>query len=194
MKQMLSLAILCAVLCLPIFSWAQSSDGDPNPVSKTPTLPCVVIDVAALPALTIGDIAPCYVDTSGRLISTLGTLLNTEVPATVFRYISVGTTEDKHTVKATAGTIFGLLATNTAATVAFVKCENDTSANTAPGTDTPEFSVAIPGATTGAGNNSVIPIGFAFSNAWTCWIVTGKADSDVTEVGANDVMLNWIYK
>lgn len=83
MKQILSLATLCAVLCLPTIGLAQSSDGDTNPVMKTPVLPCV----------------------------------------------------------------------------------------------------AIPGATTGAGVHLPFPLGFAFSNAWTCWIVTAAADSDVTEVG-----------
>ena len=133
-------------------------------------------------------------DLNGNQRTTLGTLLNTEVPATTFRYISVGTTEDKHAVKTTAGTIFSMTATNTAATVAFLKCENDTSGNTAPGTDTPEFSAAIPGATTGGGFHLPFPMGFAFSTAWTCWIVTGAADTDVTEVAANSVMVFYNYK
>ena len=133
-------------------------------------------------------------EATGSQKTTLGTLLNIEIPATTYRYISVGTSEDEHAVKATAGTIFSITATNSAATVAYLKCENDTAANTAPGTDTPEFSAAIPGATTGAGFHFAFPVGFAFSNAWTCWIVTGAADSDVTEVGANAVMVNYSFK
>jgi hypothetical protein len=38
------------------------------------------------------------------------------------------------------------------------------------------------------------PVGKYFSNALTCWIVTGKADSDVAEVVANDVHLNYDVK
>ena len=153
---------------------------------------CKVRD--STPTFTAGQLVDDTCDTSGNSSMTLGTLLNTEVPATVSRYISVGTSEDEHAIKATSGSIFSITATNTAATVAYLKCENDTAANTAPGTDTPEFSVAIPGATTGAGVHLDFPVGFAFSNAWTCWIVTGAADSDVTEVGANAVMVNYTYK
>lgn len=140
---------------------------------------------------TIAD-PPC--DLNGNQYTTLGTLLNTEVPATMFRYISTGTGDNEHTVKATPGTIFSITATNTAATVAFLKCENDTAANTAANADTPEFSVAIPGATTGAGVHLPFPLGFAFSNAWTCWIVTGAADLNDVDAAADTVMVNYTYK
>lgn len=110
-----------------------------------------------------------------------------------FRYTSAGTTEDKHAVKATAGTLWSIMATNHAATVAFLRCENDTSANTTPGSETPEIDVAIPGSTTGAGFTAYFPRGFAFSTALTCWIVTGEADTDVAEVGANDVKLFYTF-
>jgi hypothetical protein len=134
-------------------------------------------------------------DSSGYLTVTLGTLLNIEVPATTYRYISVGTSEDEHAVKATAGTIFSIYATNTAATVAFLKCEDDTAANTAPGTDVPEFSAAIPGAAVGGPPlNAVFPLGFAFVNAWTCWIVTTAPDAGVTEVAADVVHVFYTFK
>ena len=135
-------------------------------------------------------------DTGGNKKATLGTLLNIEIPAPPVRYISVGgaSGEDKHAVCTGPCRIESILAGNVAATVAFLKCENDTSANTAPGTDTPEFSMPIPGAATGAGFAAVFPVGKYFSNALTCWIVTGKADSDVAEVVANDVHLNYDVK
>jgi hypothetical protein len=133
-------------------------------------------------------------DGNGYPVFSLGTLLNVEVPATSYRYISVGTSEDKHTVKATGGTIFSITATNSAATVAYLRCENDTSGNTTPGSETPELDLAIPGATTGAGFHLPFPLGFAFSAGWTCWIVTGVADTDVAEVGANVVKILYTYK
>lgn len=110
-------------------------------------------------------------------------------------YISAGSTEDEHAVKATAGTLYSVTATNTNAAVRYLKCENDTAANTAPGTDTPEFRMAIPGATTGAGFTvNLGPTGWAFSTALTCWLVTGAADSDVAEVAANEIMVFYSYK
>jgi len=115
--------------------------------------------------------------------------------ASGYSYISVGTTEDEHAVKASAGRLFSITATNTNAAVRYLKCENDTAANTAPGTDTPELRIAIPGATTGAGfTTSFAPAGWAFSTALTCWLVTGAADSDVAEVAANEIMVFYTYK
>lgn len=115
--------------------------------------------------------------------------------ASGYSYLSVGTTEDEHAVKASAGRLFSITATNTNAAVRYLKCENDTAANTAPGTDTPELRIAIPGATTGAGFTAHFgPAGFAFSNGLTCWLVTGAADSDVAEVAANEIMVFYTYK
>jgi hypothetical protein len=126
--------------------------------------------------------------------TTVGTVAtNTTRATTTLSYISAGATEDEHAVKATAGRLHSILATNTAAAVAFLKCENDTAANTAPGTDTPEFRLAIPGATTGAGFIAA-NVDWPFATAWTCWIVTGAADSDVAEVGANAVMVNYSFE
>jgi hypothetical protein len=133
--------------------------------------------VAPLPAgtNTIGSFRPMAANTGG---------------STPLSFISAGTTEDEHAVCTGACTLYTIMATNVAATAAFLKCENDTAANTDPGTDTPEFRFAIPGATTGAGFVGPLgPTGVDFSTALTCWIVTGAADSDVTEVAANDVMV-----
>lgn len=111
--------------------------------------------------------------------------------ATPLAYISVGTTEDKHAVCTAPCNLYGIQATNTNAAVRYLKCENDTSANTAPGTDTPEFRLAIP---PGSGFIAVFPVGKFFSVALTCWTVTGAADSDVAEVAANEIMLNYDFK
>jgi hypothetical protein len=108
--------------------------------------------------------------------------------------ISAGATEDKHEIKATPGTLYSITATNTNAAVRYVKCENDTAANTAPGTDTPELRLAIPGNAAGAGVTTTFPVGYSFSVALTCWLVTGAADSDVTEVAANEIMVFYTFK
>lgn len=124
------------------------------------------------------------------------TLIATGVSASTQHYrTSAGSTEDEFEVKATAGVLTGGIITNTAATVAYLKCANLTAANTTPGSSTVFFAAAIPGATTGAGFNLPIPPGgITFSTALTCWIVTGEADSDTTEVGADDVKINLFYR
>jgi hypothetical protein len=55
--------------------------------------------------------------------------------------------------------------------------------------------MAIPGATTGAGFTvNFGPMGLAFSTALTCWLVTGAAETDVAEVAANEINVNYTYK
>lgn len=114
--------------------------------------------------------------------------------ADAFSVISAGTAEDEHAVKASAGTLYSITATNTNAAVRYLKCENDTAANTAPGTDTPELRIAIPGNSAGSGFTTTFPTGYTFSNALTCWLVTGPTDADVTEVAANEIMVFYTFK
>ena len=136
MKRLL-IGVLFALICSTIVMTAEAQAE--CRVTTTPT---------TYPA---GTVIPPPCDGSGNQDMTLGTLLNIEIPAPPVRYISVGTTEDKHAVCTGPCRVESILAGNVAATVAFLKCENDTSANTAPGTDTPEFSMPIPGAATGGG-------------------------------------------
>lgn len=99
------------------------------------------------------------------------------------RYISVGSTEDESQVKATAGTLCRVQASNANATTnAWMKCTNLTAANTTPGSSVVFWDMLVP---FGLGNQDSPHI--PFSVALTCYIVTGNADSDATEVGANDV-------
>jgi hypothetical protein len=124
---------------------------------------------------------------------TLGTLLKIEEPAGTLRYISVGTSSDKHTVKDTPGSLFSITATNTNAAIRYLKCENDTSANTTVGSETPEWSFAIPSTLAGGPLNYSPPFGVVF-NAMTCWLVTGATDADATAVAANEIMVNYTFK
>lgn len=116
-------------------------------------------------------------------------------PSTIHYRTSAGATEDEFEVKATAGVLTGGIVTNTAATVSYLKCSNLTAANTTPGSSAVIFGVAIPGATTGAGFNIPVPPGgLTFSTALTCYLVKGAADTDVAEVGANEVKVNLYYR
>ena len=123
-----------------------------------------------------------------------GYLLVRQGPADGLKYTSVGTTEDEHAVKATAGVLFSITATNTNADERYLRCANATAANTTPGTTTPIVDLAIPGNASGAGFTTSFPAGFAFSTALTCWTVTGAADTDVAEVAANEIKLLYTYR
>lgn len=115
--------------------------------------------------------------------------------ASLHHRISVGTTEDEHEIKGSAGRLFSISVTNTNAAVRYLRCANQVAASTTPGTTTVFYGMAIPGATTGAGFTvNFGPMGIAFSTGLTCWLVTGAAETDVAEVAANEINVNYTYK
>lgn len=114
--------------------------------------------------------------------------------ASVSSKISVGTTEDETQIKATAGTVLSITATNTNAAARYLKCYDLTAANAAPGTSTPWLRLAIPPAPTSGALHVTFPVGARFGTALTCALVTGSADSDVAEVAAGEVMWFITYK
>lgn len=115
--------------------------------------------------------------------------------ASMYHRISVGTTEDEHEVKASAGRLFSISVTNTNAAARYLRCANQVAASTTPGTTTVWYGMAIPAATTGAGFTvNFGPAGVAFSTGLTCWFVTGAAETDVAEVAANEINANYTYK
>lgn len=115
--------------------------------------------------------------------------------ASLKHFVTAGVTEDETEVKASAGRLISVQASNSAATVAYLRCANQVAASTTPGTTTVFWGMAVPGATTGAGVVANFgPMGIAFSTGLTCWVVGGKAETDVAEVGANDVQVNIQYK
>lgn len=120
---------------------------------------------------------------------------NDQTGGTLSHYISVGTTEDEHQVKGSAGRLFAINVTNTNAAVRYLRCANQVAASTTPGTTSVFYGMAIPGSTTGAGFGVAFgPKGIAFSTGLTCWLVTGAAETDVAEVAANEINVNYVYE
>lgn len=115
--------------------------------------------------------------------------------ASMHHRVSVGTTEDEHEIKGSAGRLFSIHVTNTNAAARYLRCANQVIGSTTPGTTTVWFGMAIPAATTGAGFTTTFgPAGVAFSTGLTCWLVTGAAETDVAEVAANEINVNYTYK
>jgi hypothetical protein len=108
---------------------------------------------------------------------------------TIFRSIDLDETEEE--AKATAGQVYGWYIYNTASSVRYVKLYNATAANVTVGTTTPVMTIPIP-ATSGA--NVEFTNGIAFSTAITAAATTGVADSDTGAPGANEVIINLLYK
>lgn len=111
----------------------------------------------------------------------------------IFRSLDLDETEEE--VKATAGQVYGIWFTNTAATTRWLKFYNATAVNVTVGTTTPVLTIAIPGNTsdeiTGVFSTTM---GIAFDTAITVAATTGVADNDTGAPGANDVIANIFYK
>lgn len=152
-------------------------------------------------ALASDNTLPTGWPSAGNQSTEIGHLANLATylqPGTMKRYISVGTSEDESQVSASPGVLLSMSAWNANATTdAFLKCTNLTAANTTPGSSTVFFSMIVPhGSSGGSGFVQAMlgPGGVTFGTALTCYIVTGKADSDATEVAANDVAYNLVYR
>ncbi len=154
-----------AIVTLGTKADAKSTATDTTPLTLMQVNKQISASVQAIAALAATD-------------DCLGTIPSKEY------YISVGSSEDEHQIKATAGTLCGISARNAHASAnAFLKCTNLTAANTTPGSSAIFYEMMVPFGGGYVDNHIDVP----FSVALTCYIVTGKAASDATEVGADDV-------
>jgi hypothetical protein len=108
--------------------------------------------------------------------------------AAPFRSLDLDETEEE--VKATAGTIFGLIITNFATTTRYIKFYNADAATTVVGTTTPYMTIPVPG---NASDDTTLvatyPFGLVFSTAISVAATTGLADNDTGAPAANDVAI-----
>jgi len=112
---------------------------------------------------------------------------------TIFRSLDLDETEEE--VKATAGTVYGLMFSNMATSTRFLKFYNATAANVTVGTTTPVLTLALPGnASDDVSGVFSMPYGIAFSTAITVAATTGIADADTGAPATNDVIVNIFYK
>lgn len=113
--------------------------------------------------------------------------------STPYKLISAAST-NATSVKASAGTLYSITASNINAAARYLKIYNKASAPTV-GTDTPVLVFLIPGNTAGAGTN--IPIGlpgYEFTTGIAFALTTGAADSDTGAVAASEIIVNLGYK
>lgn len=111
----------------------------------------------------------------------------------LFRSIDLDESEEE--VKASAGTVYGILFSNLATTTRFLKFYNATAASVTVGTTTPVLTLALPGnATDDISGVISFPQGIAFSTAICVAATTGVADNDTGAPAANDCIVNILYK
>lgn len=125
---------------------------------------------------------------SGSLTSA-GTTTSTPANPTVLAYNSTAST-NAVSVKASAGNLYNILASNISASIRYLKLFNKASAPTV-GTDVPILTIPLPA-------TSVTPIdvgslGYRPSLGIGFCIVGGIADNDTTAIGANEVKVLTSY-
>jgi hypothetical protein len=116
---------------------------------------------------------------SGTVTSNLGTLTSTTASN-----VNSAATTNATSIKGSAGSFYGVIASNTGAGDAWVKYYNKASAPTV-GTDVPIFILRVP-----AGSQISVPFGFPgyrFTTGIAMAITGAAADSDTTAVAANQV-------
>lgn len=112
-----------------------------------------------------------------------------------FRSLDLDETEEE--VKGTAGTIYGIIFTNTSSSTRWLKLYNATAASVSVGTTTPLLTIGLPGTAGGSDITGSIPIpqgGIAFTTAICAAATTGIADADTGAPGANEVSVNILYR
>ena len=108
--------------------------------------------------------------------------------ATYKRIVSTGSGADETEVKATPGTLYGIIAVNVDTSAYYLQLYNATAANVTVGTTTPVMTVPLPAS---GGVAFPIDIGILFSTAITAAITTTIGGS--TSVTADKVVVTLLY-
>ena len=142
---------------------------------------------------TMANSTPCVLASDHSVIQTAPQPLATG-GLSVFRSLDLDETEEE--VKATAGCLYKIRATNRTTSVRYLKLYNATAASTTVGTTTPIDTIPLPA---NASDYTVLTesfggLGLAFSTALSMAVTTGFADNDTGAPGANDVIVSAYYK
>lgn len=112
----------------------------------------------------------------------------------IFRSLDLDETEEE--VKASAGQVYAAWVTNLATTTRYLKFYNATAANVTVGSTTPVITIPIPGNATDDISAVLAAGGYgiAFDTAITVAATTALADADAGAPGANEVVVNILFK
>ena len=112
--------------------------------------------------------------------------------ATPYKLVSAATTNATN-VKASAGTVYMITASNVNAAARYLKLYNKASAPTV-GTDVPVLTLIIPGNTAGAGTNIPVPtVGINFGTGISFALTTEATDAGTTGVALSEIVVNLAY-
>jgi hypothetical protein len=112
--------------------------------------------------------------------------------ASIFRSLDLDESEEE--VKASAGTVYGIIFTNTTATTGYLKLYNATAANVTVGTTTPVMTIPLPGNSSDDITGVIsFPVGVKFDTAICAAVTTGLADNSTGAPGASEFIVNIFY-
>lgn len=143
-----------------------------------------------IPAAQISGTQPVSgsVTVSGSLTSA-GTTTNTPATPTADNHNSAATTNAR-VIKASAGTVYSIKASNVNAAARFLKLYNTSTAPTV-GTTVPVLTIPIPA--TGLADVEFGALGHRFTTGISMALTTGMADSDTAAVAANEIKVVTSY-
>lgn len=161
--------------------------GSPNVFANAPTTQAVTVSSGTV--TTVSTVTSVSAATISNI--TAATAVNGATPGTLVSAASNNLTQ----IKATAGRVYFLDATNTTATVQYIKLFNAPSASVTMGTTSATFNFAVP--PTASGGRLSVPIndlGLCVNGTGISFaITTGSSLTDNTATTAGAVILNYAY-
>lgn len=113
-----------------------------------------------------------------------------EIPSTsnglTVYYLTSAASTNGNNIKASAAKVYSITATNTSASVRYLRLYNASGAPTV-GTTATFAGFAIPGSTTGGGLHLTFPAGLTLGTGLGLSLTTGAADTDTGGVAANEI-------
>jgi hypothetical protein len=106
-------------------------------------------------------------------------------------FLSIDVDESEEAVKASPGKLYGWYLYNLSAGVRYVKIYDGLAADVVVGTTTPKLVLPLPA---GGGANQILPLGIDFETGITVAATTGIAHNDTGAPGANEVVVNLLFK
>lgn len=139
-----------------------------------------------------GQVATKVVNADGSAVGSGGGGVSTTSGYTPGKLVSAATT-NATVIKASAGTLGSISASNVNAAARYLKLYNKATAPTV-GTDVPVWTLIIPGNTAGAGFvMSLPPQGIKFSTGISFALTTESTDAGTTAVAADEIVVNYSY-
>lgn len=133
-------------------------------------------------------------NTGASTANTLRTVAADDATLTNY-HTSAGTSNDETQIKSGSGRVYAIFATNTNAAPRYLRCHDQTSAGNTPGTTAITIGGAIPGDASGRGFVFMAgPTGVPFTTGFTCDLATGAADTNTTNVAADEIKWTIVYK